>query len=179
MAFLGMAALGATAFAAPTLAGSEFRNKYDSVGDSRDCDEGDLVAYGGPLALWPPNHKMQPVSITATDGDGAGQITLEVIPGADEATNGQGDGNTETDWEGTEVAATEGDGSVTIPFSIRSERSGGGDGRVYTLDFTAEYDDGKVCTSRTGEEAPTGPNVVTVDPFIVEVPHDMRGGANW
>jgi hypothetical protein len=50
-----------------------------------------------------------------------------------------------------------------VPLEIRSERSGRGDGRTYTLTATAQFNVVQECTW-------------SVD---VVVPHDMRGGADW
>jgi hypothetical protein len=47
--------------------------------------------------------------------------------------------------------------------ALRSERSGKGEGRTYTLDAVATYDVVRTCEMQV----------------VVAVPHDMRGGANW
>jgi hypothetical protein len=100
--------------------------------------------------LWPPNHKLVPVDvlgITNTDpGDDPITVTIDGIF-QDEAVDAQGDGNTRPDATGI--------GTSTA--SVRAEREGNGNGRVYTIYFTA--------SSAGGAQPCTG----TVE---VGVPHD-------
>ncbi len=75
--------------------------------------------------LWPPNHRMVEVTVSAAaadacDGDPICSI-VEVT--SNEPVNGHGDGNTAPDWQIV-------DGSTVL---LRAERAGGGDGRVYTV----------------------------------------------
>ncbi|MPY85111.1 MAG: hypothetical protein GEV00_17720 [Actinophytocola sp.] len=59
---------------------------------------------------------------------------------------------------------------MTVPVQLRSERSGKGEGRTYTINWAAEFDNGsKSCTSMEAGQAP----------FTIVVPHDMRGGRDW
>jgi hypothetical protein len=99
--------------------------------------------------LWPPNHKMHAISIvgvTDPENDGV-QITILGVT-QDEPVDGLGDGDTSPD------AVIQGDTVL-----IRSERAGGGNGRVYRIQFQADDGIGGVCTG-----------TVTVC-----VPHDKRG----
>ena len=79
-----------------------------------------------PDELWPPNHNMVDVALTVVASDRCDPTppvcTLFAID-SDEPQNGRGEGNTEVDTE------------ITGPLSarVRAERSGGQDGRVYTL----------------------------------------------
>jgi len=101
-----------------------------------DCSD----AAADPGRLWPPDHKFEDVSITgATDEDGDPiSITVDSIL-QDEPVNTVGDGNT----------APDGTGVGTDTASVRAERSGTrklpGDGRVYTIGFTAEDGQGGAC----------------------------------
>jgi hypothetical protein len=157
--------VGAFAFVGPGQADSDFKNKYDSSESVHDCGDGSTITYNGPLKMWPPNHKMQDVSITAHDGDAepaTDDVTLTVLPAVDDAMGGDGGPQHEPDWSSDLAGA--GTESVTVDFQLRSERSGKGDGRVYDVRADATFDNGLSSCSHT---------------FQVLVPHDMRGGADW
>lgn len=163
------AVLAAVSLAAPGIAGG---NKYASVTSTRDCGDGDTVALNGPLKLWPPNHKMVAEPVTATDSDGSGPVTITVTPQVDDAVGGDGGAQHDPDFTpttpGGDTVVGTGDGSATAGVELRAERSGKGDGRTYTLNWTAEFDD-KTCSSSDSGQSP----------FVITVPHDMRGGADW
>lgn len=167
---LAIGGAGAMAFAVPGVAGNEFKNKYENpaTAPSRDCGGGDTVTYGGPLKMWPPNHKMQDVSVTATDADGAGRTSITARPGATDATGGDGGPKHDPDWTPGDLVASDDDGNATVDFQLRSERSGRDDGRTYTIHWDAVFDD-KTCKSTDAGQSP----------FTVTVPHDMRGGRDW
>jgi hypothetical protein len=103
-----------------------------------------------PDVLWPPNHKLVLVTLGgATDPEGE-PVTIAITGVTqDEPVNGQGDGDTAPD------AAP---GSSPNSVLLRAERSGGGDGRVYRIAFTASDGAGGTCSG-----------VVTVG-----VPHDKK-----
>ncbi len=108
-------------------------------------------AFASDDELWPPNHMFHDISILGvTDPDGD-PVTI-TITGIfqDESVNGTGDGNTCPDGTGV--------GSDTA--SVRAERSGFLDGRVYHISFLAEDGLGGACEG-----------TVTVC-----VPHDMGQG---
>jgi hypothetical protein len=99
-----------------------------------------------PSSLWPPNHKMRDVQVqtgTSTDNCGgtSGVTNCKVVSvtSNDEPVNGLGDGNTETDWAFTR------DGNLTV--SLRAERSGTGDGRVYIITVECKDAAGNISTS--------------------------------
>jgi hypothetical protein len=95
-----------------------------------------------PTELWPPNHTMRNIhaTITVTDVCDATPTVRLVSITSDEPDEGLGDGDFAGDIQG--VAA----GTDDRDFSLRSERSGGGDGRVYTVTYEAEDDHGNVAT---------------------------------
>jgi hypothetical protein len=103
------------------------------------------------IELWPPNHKFHTISgedcvRDACDGDV--KVTFHSAS-SDEPVNDKGDGNTEPD-------IILGCDSV----QLRSERQGGSDGRVYTLEYSAVDDAGRE---------------ITDGKCIVVVPHDQSG----
>lgn len=88
--------------------------------------------------LWPPNHKMQDITVsyTATDNCVSSPIvTVTVI--SNESVNGTGDGDTAPDWEITD----------NHHIKLRAERAANGNGRIYTITITV--DDG--CNSPVSE----------------------------
>ena len=106
----------------------------------------DVAAAAPTIAsLWPPNHQMVEVGITGmTDPDGD-TVTVRITGiTQSEPTEGAGDGNTCPDASG--------EGTATA--LLRAERSGGGSGRIYVIEFTAE--DGKGGTA-TGSVTVTVP----------------------
>lgn len=164
-----VAALG---IAAPSIAGG---NKYASVTSTRDCGSGDTVALNGPLKLWPPNHKFVAEPVTATDSDPTSSVSLTITPSATDATGGDGGATHDPDWQladgstGDSFTST-GTGSATSELQLRAERSGKGEGRTYTINWTATFDNGsKTCSSTDSGQTP----------FTITVPHDMRGGADF
>ena len=71
-----------------------------------------------------PNHKMIPVNLTVLGSDASGVVVSRIVAvTSNEAINGQGDGNTDPDWFIT--------GPLTV--ELRAERSGQGNGRIYTI----------------------------------------------
>jgi hypothetical protein len=78
-----------------------------------------------PGTLWPPNHKMIPVTLTVVVTDNCAVASTRIVNiESNEPINGLGDGNTSPDW--TQA------GNLTL--QLRAERSGTGKtGRAYTI----------------------------------------------
>lgn len=101
-----------------------------------------------PDTLWPPNHKMVEVSVdvSAADNCDSNPVCMITSVASNESMDGLGDGDTAPDWEIT--------GDLTL--KLRVERSGQGDGRMYTITVD--------CTDASGNTS-----TQTVE---VTVPHD-------
>jgi hypothetical protein len=106
--------------------------------------------------LWPPNHKMSDILATVVVTDICDPNPTFVLTSitSDEPDNGSGDGDTDGDIVADLLTPDQ-------VFQLRSERMGGGDGRKYTIIYTAS--DG------SGNTAP--------DTACVRVPHDQSGMA--
>ncbi|MDP3716666.1 MAG: FG-GAP-like repeat-containing protein [Acidobacteriota bacterium] len=78
--------------------------------------------------LWPPNHKMVAVTVSALASDLVGVTSLKIISAtSSEPDNGLGDGDTAGDIQVT--------GDLTL--NLRAERGGKGNGRTYTITVEA------------------------------------------
>ena len=81
-----------------------------------------------PSVIWPPNHKMIPVAVSAAVTDVCSATTWKIISiTSSEAANAIGSGNTEVDYVIT--------GAHTA--KVRSERSGKTGPRLYTITIEA------------------------------------------
>lgn len=153
--------IAAGAFVLPTSAGG---NKYPSESVEHECGDDGTVTLHGPPKLWPPNHKYVDYRVQYTDPDDDSE-TLVTEGTHDEFADGEemnGAGNTDNDVDPATDSDT-GDDPETS-HALRAERSGRGDGRVYTIMYeVSDGGDSSICTGT----------------FTVEVPHDMRGGADW
>ncbi len=91
----------------------------------------------GASRLWPPDHKLEPVSLGgAVDPDGD-PVTLAVtLVTQDEPVDGVDDGATAPDAQL---------GPASDQVLVRAERNGAGDGRVYRVAFTATDTGGASC----------------------------------
>ncbi len=106
-----------------------------------------------PSFLWPPNHKMREILVSADAQDACSEMTVTLVSvSSNEPDNGSGDGNTTNDIQGVEA------GTEDYAFLLRSERAGGGSGRIYTIVYSIADDAGN-----GGDEAVAE----------VLVPHDM------
>lgn len=165
-----VATVASLAFVAPVVAGGKGEavgQKYPTSQDTTHVCENDsdhTVTFAGPDVLWPPNHKYFSAVITARSSDPDDTVVLGSSGTHDEyadteAHTGESNGAGNTADDVSPFLASDGPEQVaSVTQSIRSERAGTGDGRVYTFTVTAEYSDGDVCQAT----------------FTSTVPHDMR-----
>ena len=108
-------------------------------------------------ALWPPNHKMADITATVTVTDICDPNPTYVLTSivSNEDDDGLGDGDFSNDIQGASY------GTADDVFKLRSERMGGGAGRIYTIIYTA--------SDMSGNTTP--------DTSTVVVPHDQSGHA--
>lgn len=112
-----------------------------------------------PATLWPPNHKMVPIEVTLTVTDGPNpqpSISLLSITSNESeqeyAFHADYDQNLNEGYTFDDITI---DSSGNI--SLRAERSGKGDGRIYTITYKATDSAGNTTTAST----------------IVTVPHNL------
>ena len=119
------------------------------VVDIRDTQAPTVTMVLSPTSLWPPNHTMHVVArgVSASDVCDPSPVLRFAIT-SDEPDNGLGDGDTAPDW------AVQSAGASIADVLVRAERSGLGDGRVYTINATA--------ADRAGNNASTVAGTVTV-----------------
>ena len=90
-----------------------------------------------PNSLWPPNHKLVPVTATVTVTSafsGATTFTLKVT--SNEPDAGLGGGDVPNDIQGFAAGGSSTSGKpAAVTGSLRAERADTGQGRVYTLTF--------------------------------------------
>ena len=103
-----------------------------------------------PKMLWAPNHKMKNIDVNYTSTDNCVIVSCVLSVSSNEPDNGQGDGNTTSDWHIVDDHHVQ----------LRAERSGGGDGRIYTITVT--------CTDQYGNSSS--------DTAIVNVLHNRFAG---
>jgi len=114
-----------------------------------------LAPLSSDYLLWPPNHIMVDVVIEANAVDNSGlPVTLNALVSSNEPDEGQGDGDMPNDILQPSINQTTG----VISLQLRRERSGSGNGRIYSVTITA--------TDSSGNTSST-----VVD---IKVPHDKK-----
>lgn len=97
-----------------------------------DCSAASATA----AVLWPVDHALRPIAITGIQGAEPEHVQMHILAiTQDEAVGSAGSGRTGPD--GTGVGGPQA--------SLRAERDGGGDGRVYRVRFAAETAAGGRC----------------------------------
>lgn len=109
-----------------------------------DCSE----AYASPGCLWPPNHKFVDISIMGVIDPDDDPVTISILeifsdePTASDKGSGGAKHSPDAAGIGTDTA------------SVRAERSGNGDGRVYIIVFEASDDQGGQCIGKVAVNVP-------------------------
>jgi hypothetical protein len=109
----------------------------DGIGDACDNKPPDCTAARADVRrIWPPNHEWTDVTAIGVSDPERQPVSIVVTAvRQDEPVNGRGDGDTSPDGVLLDGKA-----------SVRAERQGGGDGRVYHVSFTATDAAGGTCT---------------------------------
>ncbi|WP_253944658.1 endo-1,4-beta-xylanase [Paenibacillus sp. NEAU-GSW1] len=96
-----------------------------------------------PTVLNVSNHKMVPIHLSweADDASGIASVKLVSVT-SNEPDNGTGDGNTSNDIQGASI------GTADKEISVRAERSGNGNGRIYTIVYEAVDKAGNKTTAK-------------------------------
>ena len=98
-----------------------------------------------PEVLWPPDHRMQPVTITVSATDNCHLAHCRIISvTSNESPLVPGSGQTAPDWQIT--------GDLTV--NLRAERAGRGTGRVYRITVECADDSGNASTAVLKVTAP-------------------------
>jgi hypothetical protein len=104
--------------------------------------------------IWPPNHNLMAVSILGVSDPDGDPVTIRIDRILqDEPTNRLGDGDACPDAQGVGTSTAQ----------LRAERNGNGNGRVYTIFFTATDGRGESCQGSVKVCVPHNKNAACVD----------------
>jgi|GEM_PF-1282592 len=122
-----------------------------------------------PNSLWPPNHKLVPISamVSASDACSANPAVRLVSIVSNEPDEDTGDGDQPYDIQSIN-GGTVPFGTDVRSFQLRAERSGSGTGRIYTVTYSATDAAG----NSTSASAVVVVGAQTVDP----APYKTNGG---
>lgn len=142
----------------------------DSSGNTSTCQTTFTVVdttaptftFTGTQTMWPPNHKYKTFTVANLVASVSDNCTVPLALSkviitkvtSDEIENGNGDGNTSNDII---IAAN------CRSVQLRSERDGGGNGRVYTIFFSVTDNAGNVGTGTTKVVVPHNSGGTAVD----------------
>jgi hypothetical protein len=112
-------------------------------------------AYPSISVLWPPNHKMTNITILGVKDPDGDPVTIRI----DSITS---DESTATNEKG-DPHAPDAYGLGTSIASLRAERNGGGNGRVYVVNFTASDGRGGVAIGTVAVYVPHDINKICID----------------
>ncbi len=111
-----------------------WRNELKAQGyDGYDNEKPALAPEVNKTLLWPPNHKMVDIVIDAHAWDNSGSTVLNATVTSNEFEEVLGDGDASPDWTMPHIDQQTG----IISLQLRAERSGEGNGRIYTIAITA------------------------------------------
>ncbi len=94
-----------------------------------DCS----AAFASPASIWPPNGRLVPIFVRGVADPDGDPVTLTVT-------------GVRQDEPLSRAGSPDATGIGTDGVSVRADRTGGGDGRVYRLSFTATDPQGASCT---------------------------------
>ena len=103
-----------------------------------------------PTVLWPPNHKLVPVTVTVAAADvcDPGPTLRLVSITSNEGDLAKGSGHSSPDIQDAQF------GTDDRQFLLRAERRGFGPGRIYTITYEAEDANGNVTTRQVTVAVP-------------------------
>ena len=120
-----------------------------------------LTVTSTPITLWPPNHKYETIDINqlfVSLSENCDNLTINDVyitsVSSDEVENGRGDGNTVDDI----VIASD-----CSSVDLRKERSGNGNGRVYTIYMAVMDANGNSSTASSQVHVPHNKKATAID----------------
>jgi len=128
----------------------------DMIVTVTDTRSPEIAVSLSPTVLWPPFHQMVATAASVTASDLCGGTTVLLVSIASNEPDdapGDGDGSTTGDIQGADP------GTADFSFSLRAERDGQGEGRVYTVLY----------------EAIDGSGNTAIASAMATVPHDRQG----